>query len=209
MFGDRTSSAGWSRDGDESDPWGVNDEVAGLLNAPRRTATGSSPDGIGELEDAGAPGLGILGGGGPTPEEVAATEEGPVRREGPGPELHSQDMPIYVRPPMPDLSGKVLAFEPRDVGVNAAARSAGLTLLSAAAGFGIGLAAGGPWGAFAGISFSSAFWNGYRAQKWWDSKNPSERHEAVSGAVMTAVALAAGGYSAYRAVQARKTKATT
>jgi hypothetical protein len=195
--------------GNENDPWGVNDEIAGLLppDSRPRAGAGGSPDGIGELEDAGAPGLGILGGGGRTAEEVAATEDGPVRHEGP--DLRSPMMPVYVRPPMPDLSGRVLAFEPRDVGVNAAARSAGLTLLSAAAGFGIGLAAGGPWGAFAGLSFSSAFWNGYRAQKWWDSKNPSERHEAVSGAVMTAVALAAGGYSAYKAVQARKGRTTT
>ena len=95
-------------------------------------------------------------------------------------------------------------MEPHDTSPQAATRSAGFSALLVAALGGIGLAVGGPWGAIAGVLTASALSNGYRAQKWFDSADPSEKHEAVVSGVFTAGAVGVGAYAAYKAYQAKQ-----
>jgi len=102
------------------------------------------------------------------------------------------------------MSGEVEWLEPHDTSPQAAVRTAGITALGAAIFFGGGLALGGPWGGVSGILLSGAGFNIYRAQKWWGSADPSEKHEAVVSALFGAVGIAAGGYTAYKAYDARK-----
>lgn len=102
------------------------------------------------------------------------------------------------------MSGQLEVLEPVDTSNGAAIRSAGITTLLAALAIGGGLAFGGPWGAVSGYAFSGGLANGYRAQKWWGSPDPSEKHEAVVSAIFAALGLAGGAYAAYQAYQARK-----
>jgi hypothetical protein len=102
------------------------------------------------------------------------------------------------------MSGKIDFLEPPDTSPQAAVRSAGLTALAAAVGFGAGLALGGPWGGISGLAFSGSAFNIYRAQKWWGSADPSEKHEAVVSSIFGAINVVVGGYTAYRAYQTRE-----
>jgi hypothetical protein len=95
-------------------------------------------------------------------------------------------------------------YEPDDVSSDAAVRSAGVTALFTTVAVGTGIAIGGAWGAGAGVLLAGAAVNGYRAQKWWSSAEPSEKHEAVVSAVFSAFGIAVGGYMAYKAYQDRK-----
>jgi hypothetical protein len=95
-------------------------------------------------------------------------------------------------------------FEPMDVSPEGAIRSAGVTTLAAAVGFGGGLAIGGWKGAIAGLLLTGGGFNLYRAQKWWGSGDPSEKHEAVVSSVMGAAGIAGGGYAAYKAFTGRE-----
>ena len=105
----------------------------------------------------------------------------------------------------PDGMGGEIAFlEPVDASPSAALQSAGITTLVAALFFGGGLALGGPWGAMSGIMLSGSGFNIYRAQKWWGSADPSEKHEAVVSAVFGTITIAAGAYAGYQAYQAKK-----
>jgi len=97
------------------------------------------------------------------------------------------------------LGDPMEGWEPTDVSPPAAARSAGITALIVAVSLGVGIAAGGPWGAGAGLLLAGAAFNGYRAQKWWGSPDPSEKHEAVVSSVFAAAGLGLGGYMGYRA----------
>jgi len=94
-------------------------------------------------------------------------------------------------------------MEPQDTSQGAAVRSAGFTALLVASAVGIGVAVGGPWGAGAGLLLASALTNGYRAQKWYDSQNPGEKHEAVVSAVFAAGTLGVGAWMGYKAYQAK------
>lgn len=113
--------------------------------------------------------------------------------------LGEEGMGAYARA----MGGKVDFLEPPDASPEAALRTAGLVSLAAAVSFGGGLAIGGAWGGVSGIMLSGAAFNVYRAQKWWGSPDPSEKHEAVVSALFGAINLAAGGYSAYKAYQAK------
>jgi hypothetical protein len=95
-------------------------------------------------------------------------------------------------------------WEPADATEKSAVQSAGFTALLVSAGIGIGAALGGGWGAGAGGMLVASLFNGYRAQKWWDSGDASEKHEAVTSAVMTVANLGLGGYCAYKAYQGKK-----
>ena len=94
-------------------------------------------------------------------------------------------------------------IEPDDVSPTSAMRSAGFTALFATVALGAGIAVGGPWGAGAGVLLAGAAVNGYRAQKWWGSPEPSEKHEAVVSAVFAAFGVGVGGYMAYKAYGAK------
>lgn len=94
-------------------------------------------------------------------------------------------------------------IEPDDVSATSAMRSAGFTALFATVALGAGIAIGGPWGAGAGVLLAGATVNGYRAQKWWGSPDPSEKHEAVVSAVFAAFGVGLGGYMAYKAYGAK------
>jgi hypothetical protein len=102
------------------------------------------------------------------------------------------------------VGGRVEFLEPPDASPDAALRSAGITSLVAAIAFGGGLALGGAWGGVSGIMLSGSAFNIYRAQKWWGSADASEKHEAVVSALFGAIGVAAGGYTAYKAYQAKK-----
>jgi len=106
--------------------------------------------------------------------------------------------------PSPDGLGYTAPFEPDDVSPEAAMMSAGFTTLGVVAAFGIGVAAGGWKGGLAGILLMGGTLNTYRAQKWWGSPEPSEKHEAVVSGVMGAATLVGGVYAAYKAYEGRK-----
>jgi hypothetical protein len=97
-------------------------------------------------------------------------------------------------------------IEPEDVSEESALRSAGFTALFATLALGAGIAIGGPWGAGAGVLLAGAAANGYRAQKWWGSHDPSEKHEAVVSAVFAVFGVSLGGYMAYKAYQSKKSE---
>lgn len=102
-----------------------------------------------------------------------------------------------------DLAGPIPAIEPTDTSSGAAARSAGFTALAVTAAVGGGIAAGGAWGGAAGGFLAGTVTNAYRAQKWWGSNDPSEKHEAVVSGIMTLVGLGLGVFSGYKAYQSR------
>ncbi len=102
------------------------------------------------------------------------------------------------------MHGQIDFLEPVDASPAAALRSAGMTALVAAVAFGGGLAFGGAWGGVSGIMLSGSAFNVYRAQKWWGSPDASEKHEAVVSAMFAAIGIAAGGYTAYKAYEAKK-----
>jgi len=95
------------------------------------------------------------------------------------------------------------ALEPTDTSTAAAARSAGFTMLATTGAIGAGIAAGGAWGGVAGGLLTGFATNAYRAQKWWGSNDPSEKHEAVVSGIMAITGLALGGFAAYKAYQSR------
>jgi hypothetical protein len=97
-----------------------------------------------------------------------------------------------------------LPIEPTDVSTGAAVRSAGITTLTVAVAFGGGLALGGWRGGIAGILIAGSLFNGYRAQKWWGSPDPSDKHEAVVSTIMGIVGIVGGGYTAYKAYEHEK-----
>lgn len=100
------------------------------------------------------------------------------------------------------VSGQWDFIEPTDASPDSAARSAGFTALFATGAVGAGIAIGGPWGAGAGLLLAGSAANIYRAQKWWGSNDPGDKHEAVVSAVFGALGIAVGGYMAYKAYEA-------
>lgn len=97
------------------------------------------------------------------------------------------------------LEGRVLPIEPKDTSSSAAAQSAGISLLLASLGIAIGLAAGGVQGAGAGLLGAGAISNGYRAQKWLDSSEPTKKHEAIVSLTFAVLEGLGGVYLGYRA----------
>jgi hypothetical protein len=101
------------------------------------------------------------------------------------------------------MAGEWGFIEPQDASPEAGVRSAGFTALFATMAVGAGYALGGPLGAAAGLLLSGAAANGYRAQKWWGSNVPGEKHEAVVSSVFSAAGLGVGGWLAYKAYQTK------
>lgn len=111
-------------------------------------------------------------------------------------------------PPMAASAGMPMAgewgfIEPQDTTPEAGLRSAGFTALLTTVAIGAGIAMGGPLGAAAGLLLAGAAANGYRAQKWWGSQVPGEKHEAVVSSIFAAAGLGVGGYMAYKAYQTK------
>lgn len=114
----------------------------------------------------------------------------------------SAPMPMRMAPmqqgPMQPLEGPLEIVEPKD---NTAGRSAGITALLLTGATGAGYAAAGPWGAATGASLAGATANLYRAQKWFKSEDPSERHEAVVSTVFAVAGLGLAAWLGYQAYQ--------
>jgi hypothetical protein len=162
---------------------------------PGGQATGASPDGI---SGDGMGNVQIPLGNDPAPMQAAAGPPVP-----PGAAIIPTGRGGAMAPA--GMQGQTWdAMEPTDVSPAAAVRSAGFTALIVAASMGVGYAAGGPWGAGAGLLLAGAAANGYRAQKWWDSAEPSEKHEAVVSGVFSAGAVGMGVYMAYKAYQQKQ-----
>ena len=164
-------------------------------NTPALPAAGASPDGMG---GDGTGNFQIPFGNAPR------APAGPPRMMAPA-TPGAAIIPIGQDAPLGPMAGQTWQnMEPSDVSSPAAVRSAGFTALLVAAGVGLGYAAGGPWGAAAGMLATSAVANGYRAQKWWDSADPSEKHESVVSGVFAAGATGMGVYAAYLAYQQKQ-----
>lgn len=143
--------------------------------------------------------------GGPPPQApagIGATAR-PIEATGRSPDgIGATAQPIGAGPD--GLGAELEWLEPDDVSTGAAVRTAGITALASALALGAGLAMGGPWGAGAGVLLVGAAFNGYRAQKWWGSPDPSAKHEAVVSGVMAALSVGVGGWMVYRAVAKKR-----
>lgn len=109
--------------------------------------------------------------------------------------------PVSRAAPAP-MGDEAAAVTQTNVGVQpdaAAARGAGVALVFAAVGGGIGAALGGAWGLGAGILLVGALRNAVRARQLWGARDESDREEAAKSATMGVVGAAAGGYLAYQA----------
>ncbi len=152
-------------------------------------SVGNSPDGLGHHM---------------TPEDMADPNAGPnndfnVPRSGSSYEPGFNGMYPYGA-----TAGTLQYIEPEDTSPEAASRSAGFTVLLVALSTGIGYAVKGGLGAATGLLISGALANGYRAQKWWGSPDPSEKHEAIVSGIFAGAGLVAGGYVGYRASQEKR-----
>lgn len=136
---------------------------------------------------------------GASPDGLGAYAQPIAEVQAGGAQVH-QEMPY----PVGGVHGTWDMIEPEDVSQASAMRSAGFTALLATVALGTGIAVGGPWGAGAGVLLAGAAANGYRAQKWWGSGDPSEKHEAVVSAVFAVFGIGVGGYMAYKAYGAKK-----
>lgn len=158
-----------------------------------------------EFESDGTLGLnGSPDGLGMTPEDMADPDIGPTTdfdlpRGG-----NAYDPGSNRQYPYGATAGELEFLEPTDTSPEAASRSAGFTVLFVAVAAGIGYAARGGLGAATGLLLSGAIANGYRAQKWWGSPDPSQKHEAIVSGIFAAGGIAAGGYVGYKAMQEKR-----
>lgn len=153
----------------------------------RAQVRGTSPDGLGAYVQAepGDPGY-------PYPRPTASSPNPP---------------PVRYAQPQEQLEGAQWDFlEPDTTSGGAAARSAGFTLLFVAVLTGVGYALKGGLGASAGLLLGAGAANAYRAQKWWDTADASEKHEAMVSTVFAVAEIGAGGYVAYKAFQSEGRK---
>lgn len=152
-------------------------------------------------------------------EAAMRRESGQGRADGlgayvvpePGDAGYPNPMPTESSPYPPPVeygpvAGEVDFIEPDSTSSGAAARSAGLTLLFVALSTGVGYALRGGLGASAGLLLSAGIANGYRAQKWFDSPEPSEKHEAVVSTIFAVGEVGVGAYVAYKANEESKKK---
>lgn len=142
-----------------------------------------------------------LRGGSPDGLGAYATPDYGFQRPQPPPT--PQPRPVYE----PEaVGGEIDWIEPDDTSSGAATKSAGFTLLFVALFTGVGYAIKGGLGAASGLLIGAGIANGYRAQKWWDSGEPSEKHEAIVSAVFGVGEVAAGAYVGYKAFKSTENK---
>jgi hypothetical protein len=138
--------------------------------------------------------------------------EGPMPTQAPVPAAPQYPpgtavIPVDGRQPYaPDaaMAGPWQAIEPTDASPEAGLRSAGFSALLVTAAVGTGIALGGAWGAAAGALLAGAAANGYRAQKWWGSTDPSQKHEAMVSSIFAAAGAGVGGWLVWKAAQERR-----
>ena len=157
------------------------------------SGTGASPDGLGASPD----GLGM------TPEEMAKPDVGPATDFNIPERGNAYEPGFSGEYPYGATAGDMSGWEPTDTTPEAATRSAGFTLLFVALATGVGYAAKGGMGAATGLLAAGAIANGYRAQKWWGSPDPGEKHEAIVSGVFSAGGALAAGYVGYKAMQGK------
>jgi hypothetical protein len=166
-----------------------------------------------------AAGFGFSGMGGPLlPPQAAANGMGrmpmPPQAQAGSPdglgghiqyEPYERDLPMAptTRYHTQEL-GYELPFEPKDTTTSAAIQSAGFTALLVAVSVGLGVAAGGPYGAGAGLMLAGAVANGYRAQKWMNEADPGKKNEAVVSATFAVGEIVLGSYLAYKAYKEKQ-----
>jgi len=114
------------------------------------------------------------------------------------PQFYPQQQPYYPQQPM---AGEIEFLEPEDTSDGAAMRSGGFTLLFVAVSTGIGYAWKGGFGAISGLLLSAGAANGYRAQKWFGSEDPSEKHESLVSSVFAAGEIFGGLFVGYQAMK--------
>ncbi len=130
-------------------------------------------------------------------EQVRAQGNWPTQAHAPvGPEE-----PDY---PYDAAAGVEEWLEPHDTSPEAAMRTAGFTVLFVAVSTGIGYAVKGGLGAVTGLLGAGALANGYRAQKWWGSADPSEKHEAVVSGLFAFAGGVGAAYLGYKAATMEK-----
>lgn len=112
-----------------------------------------------------------------------------------------QMMPQMHQVPQQSMSGEIDFLEPVDTSDGAALRSSGFTLLFVALASVAGYAWKGGHGAITGLLLSAGAANGYRAQKWWGSADPSEKHEALVSTIFAAGEIFGGLYVGYQAAK--------
>lgn len=163
----------------------------------RQRDVGESPDGLG-----GAAGLGAYVT--PHPGDPYA-QQSPYQAAPMAPPLQQQQHPQRVAPqnmqPAWATAGELEFLEPEDTSDNSALKSSGFTLLFVAIATGAGYAFKGGHGAIAGLLLSAGLANGYRAQKWFSSEDPGEKHEAIVSTVFAAGEIFGGLYVGYQAMK--------
>lgn len=160
----------------------------GLGQAQAQEGFGASPDGLGAYVET-MPGDANY----PYPNPTESSPNPPPA----GMSYHASS----AHQPMP-MHGEIEFLEPESTSGGAATRSAGFTLLFVAIGTGIGYAWKGGLGAAAGLLLCGGAANAYRAQKWFEASDPSEKHEAIVSTVFAIGEVGAGAYVAYRAHKA-------
>jgi len=109
---------------------------------------------------------------------------------------------LPVTPPLPGLTehGGVV---PPEQQYQAARRGAGLGLLLAVTGTGVGFWIGGPLGAGSGLLLVGAARNTLRATRDWRSPDATVRQEAGTSAALALFGALLGGYLGYRVYEKR------
>jgi len=156
-------------------------------------ALGNSPDGLGEYQ-------------------MQPYQQALPQQPYPYPMQTMQEAIPYPQMPMPTQGnnmaqhGELEFLEPQEVSDSATMRSAGITVVTAAIGGAIGYSIAGSLGALNGILYSGAFFNAYRAQKWWGEKTPDKKHEAVVSGIFALIGIGAAGYLTYYLMQEKDKK---
>lgn len=171
------------------DPNVVNEGVGQATVAEYKSSLQGSPDGLGAYVQ-------------PEPGDQYGQQQHTYQQ--PQPQQNLQ--PAHHQ--HPQMAGEIDFIEPDSTSDGAAVRSAGFTLLFVALGTGVGYALKGGLGACAGLLLCGGAANAYRAQKWFDSGEPSEKHEALVSTVFAVAEIGAGGYVAWKAIQANEKKSS-
>lgn len=168
-------------------------EVAFDKIRQRDMGAAPSPDGLGGLGAYVTPEQGD-----PYADPYALPSPPPQRMQP----AYQQMQPAWASAGVPhQMEGEFAFLEPEDTSSNSAMKSSGFTLLFVALATGAGYAFKGGHGAVAGLLLSAGLANGYRAQKWFSSEDPGEKHEAIVSTVFAAGEIFGGLFVGYQAMK--------